>query len=54
MHAICDARHKVKFAPVANADVVDVMKRCLDRDPRTRITMPVRIAGLCWFGGGRC
>ncbi|GBF89221.1 serine threonine kinase family [Raphidocelis subcapitata] len=39
MHAICDPRHAIQYPPCSNPDVVDVIRRCLDRDPRTRITM---------------
>lgn len=52
MHAICDGRHQIRFPDCGNADVVDVMKRCLDRSPKTRITMPVRLKRLKRLGGG--
>lgn len=32
-----------RYPPCSNPDMVDVMQRCLDRDPKTRITMPVRV-----------
>ncbi|KAF8072718.1 MPS1 [Scenedesmus sp. PABB004] len=39
MHAICSPGHAVAYPPLANADLADVMRRCLDRDPKTRITL---------------
>lgn len=39
MHAITDDRHSIEFPPLRNAALLDVIKRCLDRNPRTRITM---------------
>lgn len=39
MHAITDPNHVVAFPPVPNAALLDVLQRCLDRNPRTRITM---------------
>lgn len=41
MHAITDPTHTVSFPPVANPHLLNVMQRCLDRNPRTRITMQV-------------
>ncbi|CAG9463572.1 unnamed protein product [Pedinophyceae sp. YPF-701] len=42
IHAITDPRHEIQFPPVEpNApDVIDVMRRCLDRDPRRRADIP--------------
>jgi serine/threonine-protein kinase TTK/MPS1 len=39
MHAITNDRHTIEFPPMRNAALLDVIKRCLDRNPRTRITM---------------
>ncbi|KAK9828905.1 hypothetical protein WJX72_002702 [[Myrmecia] bisecta] len=39
MHAITDPTHRVDFPPLKNAALLDAMRRCLDRNPRTRITM---------------
>ena len=39
MHAITDMHHCISFPPLANAALLDVMRRCLDREPRTRISM---------------
>jgi serine/threonine-protein kinase TTK/MPS1 len=39
MHAITNDRHVIEFPPLKNAALLDVIKRCLDRNPRTRITM---------------
>jgi serine/threonine-protein kinase TTK/MPS1 len=39
MHAITNDRHIIEFPPMRNAALLDVIKRCLDRNPRTRITM---------------
>ena len=41
MHAIIDPNHRVSFPPIRNRALMDVMQRCLDRDPRTRVTMKV-------------
>lgn len=41
MHAICNPGHSINFPPCANPMVVDVMRVCLDRDPRTRVLIPV-------------
>jgi serine/threonine-protein kinase TTK/MPS1 len=43
MHAICDAKFAIKYPTCSNPDVVRVIQRCLDRDPKTRITMEVRM-----------
>lgn len=42
MHAICNPQHQVAYPDLANTDLLNVMKRCLDRDPKTRITLQVR------------
>ena len=58
MHAIIDAGHRIAFPPLRNAALGDVIQRCLDRNPRTRITMQVRCAARdAWacvvgFGAG--
>eukprot|EP00891_Asterochloris_glomerata_P001090 jgi/Astpho2/1090/e_gw1.00019.25.1_t len=39
MHAITDDKHRIAFPPVRNAALADTIRRCLDRNPRTRITM---------------
>ncbi|KAI7845303.1 hypothetical protein COHA_001145 [Chlorella ohadii] len=39
MHAIIDAGHRIAFPPLKNAALLDVIQRCLDRNPRSRITM---------------
>jgi len=44
MHAIIDERHQIEFPPLANDALLDVIKRCLDRNPRTRISMPELLA----------
>lgn len=40
MHAITDPRAPIEFPECVNADCVDAMRRCLDRNPRTRATIP--------------
>jgi len=42
MHAICNPQHCITYPELANRDLLDVMKRCLDRDPKARITLEVR------------
>ena len=39
MHAIIDERHEIAFPPIANPRLLDVIKRCLHRHPKQRITM---------------
>lgn len=46
MHAICNPHHRVSFPELANKDLLDVMRRCLDRDPKSRITLQVTGQGL--------
>lgn len=43
MHAICNPQHCITYPELANRDLLDVMKRCLDRDPKARITLQVRL-----------
>ena len=57
MHAITNDRYHITFpAPVRNAALMDVMNRCLDRNPRTRITMEALLEhpflGIGDGGGG--
>lgn len=40
MQAITDPSYKIEFPAVDNPDLLDIMKRCLDRNPNTRITIP--------------
>lgn len=47
MHAITDSRHRISFPALKNAALQDTLKRCLDRNPRTRIQMQVRLHTLC-------
>ena len=42
MHAITDPGHAIDMPPLRNAALADVIRRCLDRNPRTRITMQAR------------
>ena len=49
MHAITDDRHAIAFPRVpgpagSNAALDDVLRRTLDRNPRTRITIPELLA----------
>lgn len=39
MHAITDDRHHVEFPMFANSALMELMQRCLDRNPKTRISM---------------
>lgn len=39
MHAITDPGHTIEMPPLPNAALMDVLRRCLDRSARTRITM---------------
>lgn len=50
MHAICNPQHRVSFPELANKDLMHVMQRCLDRDPKTRITLQVRMRGTAQPG----
>ena len=40
MHAIIDESHDIAFPPISNPELLDVIKRCLQRHPKARITMP--------------
>ena len=46
MHAITDPKHQISFPPVKNAALQDTLKRCLNRNPRTRIVMQVGAQAL--------
>ena len=47
MNAICNANHRISFPPsCSNPDATDVMARCLDRNPRSRISIQVRRTSL--------
>lgn len=39
MHAITDPAHRVAMPPLRNSALSDVIRRCLDRNARTRISM---------------
>ena len=41
MHAITDPGHTIDMPPLPNAALMDVLRRCLDRSARARITMEV-------------
>lgn len=41
MHAIIDTGHRIAFPPLRNSALLDVIQRCLDRNPRSRISMQV-------------
>eukprot|EP00951_Prasinocladus_malaysianus_P014705 scaffold112033_cov32-Prasinocladus_malaysianus.AAC.1 len=47
MHAITDNTRPINFPAIANKALQDVMSRCLDRDPNTRINMEVRVTCPC-------
>jgi len=42
MHAICNSDYRVTYPELSNKDLMNVMQRCLDRDPKTRITLQVK------------
>ena len=42
MHAITDPQHRIAYPPLRNGALLDAMRRCLDRNPRTRISMQAR------------
>ena len=44
LHAITDPNHKINFPELPNAQLVNTIKRCLDRNPSTRITMDELLA----------
>jgi hypothetical protein len=56
MHAICNPYHRVSFPELANKDLMDVMRRCLDRDPKSRITLQVIYTrqDMCPGSGSTC
>ncbi|XP_017268616.1 dual specificity protein kinase Ttk [Kryptolebias marmoratus] len=39
LHAIIDPSHKISFPDIAEKDLLDVLKRCLVRNPRERISI---------------
>jgi len=39
MHAIIDEKHAISFPSITNPFLLDVIKRCLQRHPKSRITM---------------
>lgn len=39
MHAIIDENHEIAFPPLSNPHLLDVIRRCLRRHPKSRITM---------------
>ncbi|XP_068425973.1 dual specificity protein kinase Ttk [Clinocottus analis] len=39
LHAIIDPSHRVEFPDIAEKDLLDVLKRCLIRNPRERISI---------------
>lgn len=39
MHAIIDEKHDIRFPPLANPYLLDVIQKCLVRHPKSRITM---------------
>ncbi|XP_029360640.1 dual specificity protein kinase Ttk [Echeneis naucrates] len=39
LHAIIDPSHKIEFADISEKDLLDVLKRCLVRNPRERISI---------------
>uniref|UniRef100_A0A3Q0QXE4 Dual specificity protein kinase TTK n=1 Tax=Amphilophus citrinellus TaxID=61819 RepID=A0A3Q0QXE4_AMPCI len=40
LHAIIDPSHKIEFPDISEKDLLDVLKRCLVRNPRDRISIP--------------
>ncbi|XP_024898471.1 dual specificity protein kinase TTK isoform X2 [Pteropus alecto] len=40
LHAIIDPNHEIKFPDIPERDLQDVLKRCLIRDPKQRISIP--------------
>lgn len=45
MNAICNPQYRVAYGSCSNPAAIDAMLKCLDRDPRTRITIEVRVLG---------
>ncbi|TNN60612.1 Dual specificity protein kinase Ttk [Liparis tanakae] len=39
LHAIIDTSHRIEFPDIAETDLLDVLKRCLVRNPRERISI---------------
>ena len=39
MHAIIDPNHTIAMPPIRDAHLADVIARCLDRSPATRVAM---------------
>ncbi|XP_061574200.1 dual specificity protein kinase Ttk [Cololabis saira] len=39
LHAIIDTSHRIEFPDIAERDLLDVLKRCLVRNPRERISI---------------
>ncbi|KAM9805303.1 dual specificity protein kinase Ttk [Syngnathus typhle] len=39
LHAIIDPKHDIEFADISEKDLLDVLKRCLVRNPRERISI---------------
>ncbi|KAL6771913.1 hypothetical protein ACKKBG_A28265 [Auxenochlorella protothecoides x Auxenochlorella symbiontica] len=39
MHAIIDPSHAIAFPPLPNPALAEVLRRCLDREPKTRVSM---------------
>lgn len=39
LHAIIDPTHKIEFPDIAEVDLLDVLKKCLVRDPRERVSI---------------
>lgn len=46
MHAITDPGHAIAFPPLTDHALMDVLQRCLLRNARARITMPVCLHSL--------
>ena len=40
LHCITDPKHEITFPSLRNKALLDVMKRCLQRDPRKRPSIP--------------
>lgn len=40
LHAIIDPSHEIEFPEISEKDLLDVLKRCLVRNPRERISIP--------------
>lgn len=44
LHAIIDPNHVIEFPDITEKDLQDVLKRCLIRDPKLRISIPELLA----------